>query len=433
MRYGPKNLAFGFTVNNLTHFGGVYLLSQFFKQIHLRRQLSRHVIFSQRNNWYTTTEEVMALLFPIALGMGRIETTQMLQYNGAFLYLTGLPRFPHPTTLRRFLLRMAPVALSRLRNLHDKLLLSMMVKPRPPAKIILDLDSTVLTLYGKQEMARKGYNPFKPGRRSYHPLLCFNGLTHDFWHGELRPGDVYTARGTIELLQASFAKVPPSAMCIIIRADKGFYDHKTIEYIESEQALFVIVAKLSQPIKRRLSSLRYRTYASGLQTTEFFYQPAKWTKKHRFIVIRRPIPQEPSDQLTLFSLDKFSYQVLVTNLSVNPLNVWRFYNQRAAVELTIKELKADYPLAKIPTKHFAANEAYFHLLLLSYNLINWFKRLCLPKEFQAMTLSTLRHQLLMIPALLTNAGNRPTLKLPVSYPYQTAFFHAAKRIQKISL
>ena len=35
-------------------------------------------------------------------------------------------------------------------------------------------------------------------------------------------------------------------------------------------------------------------------------------------------------------------------------------------------------LGSIPTRHFFANETYFHLLLLAYNLVNWFKRLCLP-------------------------------------------------------
>jgi hypothetical protein len=64
--------------------------------------------------------------------------------------------------------------------------------------------------------------------------------------------------------------------------------------------------------------------------------------------------------VTLFSLGKYGYQVIVTNLWINPLNVWEFYNVRAGVELIIKELKGDYPLAKIPTNHFATNEAYFH-------------------------------------------------------------------------
>jgi len=87
-------------------------------------------------------------------------------------------------------------------------------------------------------------------------------------------------------------------------------------------------------------------------------------------------------------------------VEILPLNVWKFYNARAAVELIIKELKADYPLAKIPTKHFAANEAYFHLLLFAYNLINWFKRLCLPKGFEKMSLKSLRAQMFFVPGEL---------------------------------
>ena len=34
----------------------------------------------------------------------------------------------------------------------------------------LDFDSSVITRYGKQEGAKKGYNPNKRGRLSHHPL-----------------------------------------------------------------------------------------------------------------------------------------------------------------------------------------------------------------------------------------------------------------------
>src|SRR6266542_7128755 len=50
-------------------------------------------------------------------------------------------------------------------------------------------------------------------------------------------------------------------------------------------------------------------------------------------------------------------QVLVTNLDLRPLNLWRFYNGRAGIERIIRELKGDYPLGKIPTRHFFANDA----------------------------------------------------------------------------
>ena len=431
MQYGPKNLILKFDGKNFTHFGGVYLLHLFFKRIELRHHLYRNIKFAQRNNRYTVAEEMLALIYPISLGLGRIETTHLLRHNGAFQYLTGLPTYPNPTTLRRFLLRMAPLALSKLRRLHDRFLQSMILKPKPPTRVIFDLDSTVLILYGKQEMARIGYNPQKWGRPSYHPLLCFNGITKDFWHGELRPGDTHTATGTVELLKAAFAKLPPSVKIVIIRADKGFYDHETIEYLESNRALFVIVAKLTSPVKRIISTLSYQVHSSGLETAEFMYQPTKWKKEYRFVVVRRLIPEDPTEQLTLFSMGKYSYQVLVTNMKLVPLNTWRFYNGRAAVELIIRELKGDYPLGKIPTKHFAANEAYFHTLLFSYNLINWFKRLCLPKEFQNMTLKTLRARLLLVPGELVRTENRPTLKLPANFLYKEAFEYAIKKIEKL--
>ena len=430
MKRSPKNLQISFSGKSLTHFGGLYLLQRFFQRINLRSLLSQYLHFLQRNNRYTVAEEMLALIYPIALELGRIETSHLLRHNGVFQYLTGLPTYPNPTTLRRFLLRMAPLALSKLRKLHDRLLSSMILKPSPPARVIFDLDSTVLILYGKQEMARIGYNPQKWGRPSYHPLLCFNGITKDFWHGELRPGDTHTATGTIELLKASFAKLPPSVKIVIIRADKGFYDHETIEYLEFNKALFVIVAKLTGPVKRRISTLSYQVHSSGLETAEFMYHPTRWKKEYRFVVVRRPIPEDPSEQLTLFSTGKYSYQVLVTNMKLTPLNTWKFYNGRAAVELIIKELKGDYPLGKIPTKRFAANEAYFHTLLFSYNLINWFKRLCLPTEFQNMTLRTLRSRLLLIPGELIKSDNRPTLKLPSNFLYKEIFESATKIIRK---
>jgi hypothetical protein len=48
--------------------------------------------------------------------------------------------------------------------------------------------------------------------------------------------DANTASGTLALLAACFAKIPAGVRLTIVRADKGFYDHKLIErltgYIE---------------------------------------------------------------------------------------------------------------------------------------------------------------------------------------------------------
>lgn len=432
MRRAPKNLKISFTGKNLTHFGGVYLISLFLRRLQFKTLLGRSLRLLQRNNHYSIAESILALMYPGMLGIGRLETTHLLKHNGVFHYLVGIPAYPNPTTLRRFLSRISPVGLTKLRALHSQVLMMMLELPHPPKKIILDMDSTVLVLYGKQELARVGYNPIKRGRPSYHPLLCFDGITKDCIHAELRAGDSYTSSGTTSLLEASFAKIPSTVKRIFIRADKGFYDHKIIEQIETKHGYqFAIPAKMTKPIKEKLSSLTYHRTTTGTETAEFSYQPHNWKHPYRFIVVRRPIPEDPTEQLTLFSLGRFSYQVIVTNMNLTALHIWRFYNGRAAVELIIKELKNDYPLAKIPTKHFGANETYFHILLLSYNLVNWFKRLCLPEDFQTMTLNTLRTRLLLIPGELTHTDNRPTLKLPEHFLYKHAVEFALKKISKL--
>jgi hypothetical protein len=409
----------------------VYLLHRFLTRIGLKHALAMELRIVQRNNRYSVGEMLLALLYPMFLGLERIETTSLLRENGVFQYLTGLPSYPDATTLRRFLLRVAPTALTRLRALHDRFLRRMILLPSPPARIIFDVDSTVLVLYGRQEQARIGYNPIRRGRPSYHPLLCFEGQSRDFWHGELRPGDVHTAAGTIDLLTACFAKLPTGVRSIIIRADKGFYDRILVEWLEAQKAGFVIVAKLTGPIKRRLAHLRYTSPSPGVEVAEFRYQPTRWLHSQRFVVIRRPQPEELSEQLTLFKLGRFHYQVLVTNLPLQPLNLWRFYNDRAGVELVIRRLKGDYALGRIPGHHFFANETYFHLLLLAYNLVNWFKRLCLPPEFQNATLQTLRQQILLMPAQLVRVENRPRLNLPASGRRQLAWLHALRTIERL--
>ncbi len=431
MPRGPRKLAVEFGATGLTHYGGVYLLHRFLSRIGFKDALARELRLAQRNNRYSVGEMLLALLYPMVLGLERIETSQLLRQNGVFQYLTGLPSYPDATSLRRFLLRAAPKALPKLRALHDRFLRRFMGCPRPPRRIIFDVDSTVLVVYGKQEQARIGYNPIKRGRPSYHPLLCFEGQRRDFWHGELRPGDVHTAAGAVELFQACFAKLPAGVRSIIVRADKGFYDHRLVEWLEAHQANFIIVARLTGPIKRRLAHLRYTEPSPGVEVAEFRYQATRWLRAHRFVVIRRLQPEELSEQLTLFKLGRYRYQVPVTNLTLQPLNLWRLYNDRAGIELIIRQLKGDYAIGSIPTRHFFANETYFHLLLLAYNLINWFKRLCLPAEFQDATLQTLRQQILLMPAQLVRTGNRSRLKLPASGHREAAWLHAMHTIERL--
>ena len=78
---------------------------------------------------------------------------------------------------------------------------------------------------------------------------------------------------------------------MIVRADKGFYDHALVEWLEAQRAGFVIVARLTAPIKRKLGHLRYASPSQGVEVAEFRYQPTRWPHAYRFVVVRRPQPR----------------------------------------------------------------------------------------------------------------------------------------------
>jgi Transposase DDE domain group 1 len=115
---------------------------------------------------------ILALLYPIVLGLDRLETSSFLRANGTFQYLTGLPSFPDPQTVRRFLLLAPPRFWEQMHRLNDRLLQTFIHQPEHRSRLIFDLDSTVVTVFGQQDGAEVGYNPRYRDKRSYNPLLC---------------------------------------------------------------------------------------------------------------------------------------------------------------------------------------------------------------------------------------------------------------------
>ena len=431
VRTGAKNVRVAFTAGQLTHFGGVYLLHCFLQQLRLRTFLAERLRISERNNHFSITERLFALLYPMILGLDKIELTALLGTNGVFQYLTGLPRIPNPTTLRRFLISNTNILLPKLCSAHNFLRAHFLTLPGSRSSYWLDFDSTARTLYGNQEGAAKGYNPHHPGKKSYHPLICTEAHFQDCLGGELRYGNVHTASGVNAMLNTVLATLPPLTRTIRTRSDAGFYDGDFIQQLCDSRVEFAVVAHMTAPLKHRVPALRYTKIDPLYSAAEFQYQPQGWKQKHRFVVLREQLTDKRDAQLTLFKMRAYAYHVIVTNLSLTPYGVFTFYEDRSAMERTVRTLKEDYPFGTAPTGNFAANALYAELSLLAYNIVIWFRRLCLPEDWQSYTVATLRHRLLLIPGVFTRTGNRPVLKLPKNNPHRHTFLYAQECIKKL--
>jgi hypothetical protein len=353
---------------------------------------------------------VLSLMYPIILGLDRLETASLLRGNGTFQYLAGLANYPDPESLRRFLLLAPPAFCEQLHRVNDRLLQHFIHQPEHRSRLILDLDSTVVTVFGRQEGAAVGYNPRYHGKRSYDPLLCLEANSAFLWDSELRPGNAGTWSGSVELLAHCFFTAPRDIRELRVRADAGFGYNPVLRVLEQAGAEYAVVARMTPTLKRALGGLRYQRLNARWELAECEHRPGDWKQARRCIVARHRL-EETDPEPTVFSLDRYVYRAWVTNASLSAAGVWHFYDGRAGMEPRIRELREDFSLRRIPTRAFAANALYLEVVRLAYNLVTAFQWTCLPEAWRDLTLTQLRYKLFWLPGELTRPQHRPTLRL----------------------
>jgi hypothetical protein len=401
--------------------------------LHIRHFLAEQIRYPRHNQDYSVSQMLLALVYPIVLGLDRIETASLLRSDGTFQYLTGLPSFPDPQTLRRFLLNAPAHLREQLHRANDRLLQRFIHLPEHRSRLIFDLDRTVVTSFGHQEGAEVGYNPRYRGKRSYDPLLCLEANSSFLWDVELRRGDAGTWAGSEELLACCFLSSPSDIREFRARADAGFGYGPVLDILEARSAQYAVVARMIPSLKRALRGLRYEPMNPRWEITEFELHPHGWPHGRRCIVARKRI-EETDPEPTLFTLERYAYRAWHTNLSMTPAGVWHFYDGRAGMERRIREIREDYALPKIPTQAFAANALYLEVIRLAHNLVTAFQRTCLPAEWQSFTLSKLRHKLFWVPGELTRPQNRPTLRLvnsPLITVWAEKILHRVHRLKPL--
>jgi len=421
----------------LTRFGGLALFRQFCNSIGLRYFLQHGVRWPPYvTRKYQPVDLLLAHVFAIVAGIGRIENAQTLIHNGLIPPILGLPEFPHRDTLRTFLWRFDTHSLRSLEAAHDRLRAALFQRLGLLYGAIVDADTTSLIAYGNQEGVALGYIPKRRHRQgSYAPILSSEGRMGLSLGMELRSGNVHASTGAWVFLERQLDKLPSTIAASRTRArlDGAFYDREIARPLDERGVGYVIVAHMTQPLKDRMLQARYHEFAQGWEAAEFIYTPFHWKEEHRFVAVRRPLAFEPKEaQQHLFTFRRHTYhRVLVTNLDLTPEAVWRFYCDRAAQELLIREFKSSYHMAQIPTRNFRANAAYMELILWAYDLVRAFQFLCLPPEVQHWNIATLRRELWWLPAEWVKRDNRNVLRLPIRYPRYDLLLKVQKAASRV--
>jgi len=258
MQYLPRNIKIACNDSGLTHYGGIFFFQEFLRVLQWRNLLARHLPDFRNHHDYRLSQMTLALMYPIILGLDRLENASLLRADATFQYLTGLPSYPDPQSLRRFLLHAPPEFRQQLHRFNNRLLQEFIHRPAHRSRLILDLDSTVVTAFGRQEGAEVGCNPRYRGKRSYNPLLCLESNSSFLWDTELRSGNAGTWAGSTELLASCFMSLPDDIRELRVRADAGFGYNPVLDCLEQVQAQYAVVARMSPSLKRQLGGLRYQ-------------------------------------------------------------------------------------------------------------------------------------------------------------------------------
>ncbi len=212
---------------------------------------------------------------------------------------------------------------------------------KPQNLFIFDVDSSGFAAYGNQFGANFNFNY---QQFEFHSLFFFDGFIGDCPKTELRAGNVYTSRQVFRFIAPLLTRYETWVLdaLIIIRGDSGFAAPGLFKLAESKGQKYAIRLKSNARLQSIAQNMADKLISSDnlhkrqVYHKEFMYQASSW-KRARHVAVKM---ESPAGELM------FQFTFIVTNMTLQPRNVVRFYCQRGNMENFIKEAKMDLPATK---------------------------------------------------------------------------------------
>jgi hypothetical protein len=407
-----------YTSKEITPWGGMIFLKQMLQKIGFREVIESNpdIPVSGSNRGYKTYTIIESFITSIWCGANRFLHTEVTRHDAALGKIFNWQRVPGQDTYKRFFSKFTQCINQKVSDYFY----SWIFDNFQFDNFTLDIDSSVMTRYGEQEGAKKGYNPNKRGRASHHPLIAFIAdvkLVANMW---LRSGNTSAANNFLSFLEDTLCKLKNKTIGLI-RLDSGFCQSDILDYLEKKVFDYVVAAKFTYPIQRIIhAGNNWVVLDTGIEICEQIYQSESWAKPRRIVIVRQKIKDRPKatgKQLSLFSEEEihrnYRYSAFVTNMKIPAAEVWRLYRGRSDAENRIKELKYDFGFDSFNLKDFFATEAALTFAMIAYNLMSLFRMFVLQEKTQR-TLSTLRYRTFAIGAYFEKVNNKLVLKIALT-------------------
>jgi len=415
----------------LSPFGGLLALIKFFDLVEFKKIFCSAYHEPSRNPKLGHYSMMMGILMLLFIGFNRIWHFVYIRLDAMLCGFFKVTRLPAASTFWRYVdslgINQANSLLQIMSILRERV---WQLCGFEFHRIRINIDTTVKTVYGDQQGARKGHNTTHRGKQGLRPVLCFIEETREYLTGKLRQGKTINAKETAAFIAGIKACLPGCVQEVLVRADGEFLSWEAIQAALQSGFDFIIANRGCHPIFDPCRWYRPRK-RKQIEYNCCMYQPGGWEKPFRFVAMRiaknlKGASDQPQ-QCLLFQDDNYTYRIFCTSLAGKAHEVIAQYDNRADVENLVGEAKRE-GLDMIPSAKFKTNYAFFQVVMLAYNIWRYMKiiaqRSLSPggskdglsaglKNIMDNTIRIARLKLLFIAAKVVKDGNRDKVKYSI--------------------
>src|SRR5438128_1821706 len=376
----------------------------------------------------------------------RLEHLRYLASDPLIARFCGLARIPTARTVGNWLRQFTQTTLAPLVQLNHDLVIDAVKRLALP-RLTIDIGGTVVRTGATVGWAFRGFNPHHRKDPSYYPLLAHLAQTGHILRVKNRPGNVHDSKQAVAFLREVIAGLRAQLggrLPLEFRMDAAFCQPAVFRLLTARGCAYAIkVGYWSWLPLKQLAAGRQRWLPVAPKVTGFFHDLdiPQWRLRLRVMIYRKHVAHEsPKNfQLDLFTPNDghFEYYAVATNMPLALPALYAFVCGRGVQEKTFGELKGEFALDVVPTRHHGANSAWQQLSILAHNIARSFQldTLATPKPrsrkrtyaYVLRSMRTLRFLLIARAGRLTRIDGRNVLRLaanPATEQLYTKVAHA---------
>ena len=307
-----RQIKINFDGGDLSSDAGLLLIKEFISKLGIDTLLEK--AFKTNDSalfrYHSDPKNLLQMIYMIIAGYFEDDASDELTNDPVFKSVLEKDALASQPTVSRFFNRMDEDTLNQFLAIA-RVLRRKIYSIQMPQAVILDLDSTLLDAYGRQE--GRAFN-FHYQSNGYHPLVCYDGMTGDLIKIQLRDGTQYSCTGVVDFLQPvldeylhDYPEIP-----ILLRGDSGFSTPDLYKQCEENGTSYVIRLKENGILRGKASDLvdeldeitRNNKVDYAVVYGEFMYKAKSWPYERRVVCK----VEKPENQMV------YMYTFVVTNI-----------------------------------------------------------------------------------------------------------------------